>query len=378
MSSSFNNSFTVPEVGQQLRICNSLPADLTDVFAEEADEHLRTIYQGMDCLKINAGDQSALGDVRRASHTLKGAAGAVGMMAVTHLAHRMEDLLDRLAEQTDLVETDRVAAGRLVSITQQELLLDTADQLQALTSDEIQIEEVAKQIVAIYDRYQTEMEDNHACEPIANNSVDIQDKQVQRRIRPRSAGKKQQFLRVPMDRLDELVALLGEMTVNRSKFQQQLDYFESRIEDLQNAMGRMGEVAQLVKNKNELHSTKTELSVSQSHQNFASAASTEQFDGFDELEFQQFNDNVVLEDRLDEANKDAEVLAGDFRKAKSGFDVLLRRQQQLNRDAQKKHDENPHGAAWQCGKSIGSNGKNRFKEAWQASRFRNHWSRNRN
>ena len=41
-----------------------------------------------------------LQELRRAVHTLKGAAGVVGYMVASKLAHRMEDLLDRLYEGT--------------------------------------------------------------------------------------------------------------------------------------------------------------------------------------------------------------------------------------------------------------------------------------
>ena len=40
----------------------------------------------------------ALLEIRRGVHTIKGAAGMVGFMAINKISHRMEDLLDNLYE----------------------------------------------------------------------------------------------------------------------------------------------------------------------------------------------------------------------------------------------------------------------------------------
>ena len=123
-----------------------MPAELLEIFNEEAEDHLRTIYDGFGRLKHEPGDETALSNVRRAAHTLKGAAGAVGLQSATRLSHRMEDLLDRLA------------AGRTpVSERQLNLLLATADQLQDLMTGDFDIQAAAKQIVDLYQRYSEEM-----------------------------------------------------------------------------------------------------------------------------------------------------------------------------------------------------------------------------
>ncbi|MDQ3259031.1 MAG: Hpt domain-containing protein, partial [Acidobacteriota bacterium] len=70
--------------------------EMLEVFAEEAEDHLRTMSVGLAALDRNLADRAALQEVRRSTHTLKGAAGVVGFRTLAQLAHRMEDLLDRL------------------------------------------------------------------------------------------------------------------------------------------------------------------------------------------------------------------------------------------------------------------------------------------
>ena len=347
MSSTQNDLIKASDILLQLQAGSSMPMELMEVFAEEAEDHLRTIYGGMDRLKKSNSDQDALGDVRRASHTLKGAAGAVGLQAVTNLAHRMEDLLDRLAE-----------SGESVSDVQLNLLFATADQLQELTSEDLDFEVVATQIATLYRGYDHEMgnADNaeNGLEAVVDQpeevSIGQEDRRENsrrketrrretRRREARSDEKKgQQFLRVPMERLDDLVRLLSEMIVNRTELQQQIDNFESRIGDMNSAFGRLNEIAHLATPKTSTPQNGTFAKFLGENQNASKQLGNrglESFYGFDQLEFEQFDRHWLLEQRLAEADKDAEILGGELQKSKTAFAALIRRQQQLNRDAQR-------------------------------------------
>lgn len=69
-----------------------------EVFRSEADELLANIGRNLDTLCQTPNDQAALWEIRRNAHTFKGAAGIVGFTDASKIAHRMEDLLDRLVE----------------------------------------------------------------------------------------------------------------------------------------------------------------------------------------------------------------------------------------------------------------------------------------
>ena len=51
-------------------------------------------------LEATPDDQAAIDGILREAHTMKGAAGMVGMMRVSRLAHRLEDLLVELRSGT--------------------------------------------------------------------------------------------------------------------------------------------------------------------------------------------------------------------------------------------------------------------------------------
>jgi two-component system chemotaxis sensor kinase CheA len=66
------------------------------MFVEEAKGQLERIASGLLALEAAPGDRETIDGILREAHTMKGAAGMVGMMQVSHLAHRLEDLLVEL------------------------------------------------------------------------------------------------------------------------------------------------------------------------------------------------------------------------------------------------------------------------------------------
>ncbi len=344
MPSKTDKTITVEEVIKQLQAGGALPAELLEVFAEEAEDHLQTIYDGLNRLKASNGDAEALADVRRASHTLKGAAAAVNLQAATRLAHRMEDLLDQLAENQQGATKQQVR-----------LLLTTADHLQALTSGEVDAEPVAKQLVELYEAYATEMslvrtspKDAEVSPPAAEIETTETESEIVTNSKTNESEKagaaadmnrSTQFLRVPLDRLDELSRLIGESIVNRSAIQERLNEFESRIEEMQTSLSRLSAATQEIDGDYNFNALNSQV-LNRANQRAVCAMSmaSDMPNGsayeFDSLEFDQYTDFHLLAHTLSEANNDAETVAGELRNLRESFETLLTRQERLNRDMQ--------------------------------------------
>ena len=69
-----------------------------DIFRSEAEDLLSNIAENLGILSAAPADQNALWEVRRNAHTFKGAAGIVGLKDASEVAHRMEDMLDKMVE----------------------------------------------------------------------------------------------------------------------------------------------------------------------------------------------------------------------------------------------------------------------------------------
>ena len=341
----------VQEIREQLTNGMTLPDEFVEIFAEEAEDHLRSMYAGLQKMRSDRSDAEALGQVRRSTHTLKGAAAAVGLEVVTRLTHRMEDLLDYLAE------TQTEPTGDQVS-----LFLRTTDQVQTLQTGDLNVEDSVGVIAELYSTYavelaatKTEQQDEAttveqaspaaevtttALTTTADVEISTEQSEPENTNSNKSKPKKdQQYLRVPLDRLDGLVALIGEMVVNRSAFNQRLADFEARIEDMQTSLQRFRGVAQEVETRYSVDALKSGRRTHLfNHQNQKQKV---RFDGFeqrgsqlDELEFDRYTDFHLTARTLSEATSDVAVITSELKNLHGDFHTLLGRQQRHNRDAQ--------------------------------------------
>ena len=374
-----HETLDLAQVTAHLQASGQIPAELVEIFSEEAEGHMRTIYDGLDRIRVDRGNREGLADVRRASHTLKGAAAAVGMEAATRLAHRMEDLLDYIADN-----------NLSISEAQVDLLLTTADQLQDLTAGEVVIETMAGELLNIYQQYTKEMEllangrpaeqaleetaqaddradtvnessnaesegtdfeadvsqdqevavstNETASAAIAGSEEEaaaVEQSRPNRRLTPRNQST--QYLRVPLDRLDDLVKLVGEMIVNRSAFHQRLGDFESRIGEMGTAVDRFRSLVHDVETRyavEALKVRKTELGGGVEGLLRSRGRNSAMNRGMDSLEFDRYNEFHLLARTLSETTNDVSLLSGEFKNLLGDFETLLGRQQRLNRDAQ--------------------------------------------
>ncbi len=175
-----------------------------DIFRSEADELLTNIADGLCTLSTSQGDQIALWDVRRAAHTFKGAAGIVGLKEASEIAHRMEDILDRV------VEMRREAVPQVVNH-----LKKCADRLNSIVAardlDE-NTEDIDHQYVDVMSWLSSPVIADSDIQP---NSDDLPDKAVQSRLDSVKTTTTP-IVRVSLDRLDELIKISRSLLVNRS------------------------------------------------------------------------------------------------------------------------------------------------------------------
>ncbi|SFL89385.1 Hpt domain-containing protein [Marinobacter zhejiangensis] len=82
--------------------------DILEIFVEEAGEVLDTIREYLPMLVRQHDDRSALAEVRRAFHTLKGSGRMVGALVVGELAWSVENMLNRVIDGSILMNENIV------------------------------------------------------------------------------------------------------------------------------------------------------------------------------------------------------------------------------------------------------------------------------
>ena len=264
------NSFEVAPPFETASMEFEIDKEMLEVFALEAEEHLRAITANLNLLEQNPNHRAALLEIRRSSHTLKGSAGIVGFHKLSLLAHAQEDLLDYLAENETANAVDNKAIFKI--------LLASTDCLEALSAgqDSPELEQKIAEIHAGFRQVLAQLKTPAASiitetkvpPPVTFNEVktpfvsnEIQPSPVPDEVKTavalpvsepkieaieapeipqtQSANQNRAVIRVSLEKFDDLVKLVSEMVVSRSAFEQRLSNLKRQVEELYHSTRRL-------------------------------------------------------------------------------------------------------------------------------------------
>lgn len=216
------------------RVTSDLSPEAVEVFRDEVQEHLQTITAGLAQLEANPADSGALQSVRRAMHTLKGAAGMMGFGVIQQLAHASEDLLDRLIEGSGSLSADALG-----------LLLDTAETLDQLTSSQADPSTQPPSMAGLLAGYaRLTGGTSPAAAPLAPReaiTIDAGDDADDAREAP-TPNTGDLSVRLQLSKLDDLVNLFGELLVSRSSLEERIERLGRMVSDTVVVSERLREV----------------------------------------------------------------------------------------------------------------------------------------
>jgi two-component system, chemotaxis family, sensor kinase CheA len=180
------------------------------MFAEEAEGRLATLSELLLELERNGGDQELLSSVFREAHTLKGAAAVVGLADVLRVAHAMEEVLEGLRRG------DGVAAPALV-----DALLAAVDGMREMVPAVLAGDDRGDHADRLVAALHTPPPDPDEAPPTpapapapnpASPSEPPPTSTPGPAARPTTPAppRRRETIRLPVERLDELVRLVGE------------------------------------------------------------------------------------------------------------------------------------------------------------------------
>jgi chemosensory pili system protein ChpA (sensor histidine kinase/response regulator) len=341
----------VPEAEVEIVPAEPIPAELAEVFAQEAQEHLQTIARLTAHLGRSPDDRDALLELRRAVHTIKGAAGVVGYKGASRLAHRMEDLLDAMAEGTAVLTPE----GSRVLLASS----DALDDLISLSSDPAVLRERFRKLLAEYDRLvsgaapapmaaappqpaagpppasdaESPASPVRASDEIASPAAvrdPVPDRRRTTRDRRQGPGDRRaaaQVVRVPFERLNELVRVVSELVLNRATFDQHYASLIEQVDELRLSTARLRRVTQKLE---------TEYEVRAMSGSFGPRPVTGTAQGFDALEFDRYTDFHLLTRELTETASDIGTVTSRLGETIGDFDGDITRLGRLTREVQDK------------------------------------------
>ncbi len=388
---------------------DEISSELMEIFLLEAEEHLLSMHSSLRHLEVNPVHPEMIQNVRRSAHSLKGTAAMIGFQQITHLAHRMEDLLDLvydgeisltpemirlLTVSTDLLEdmsNHQESAASLSQVYQgfEKILPASASsqvaQLREAAGDQYDAAKVPmvspyfeetevpelptfesepKSPALSFAEPQPEFATNEIAtdepaevralpafqaEPETSFQIESESLREETVLAPTVAGRTEtmtqtssQFVRVPIEKLDEVVKLISEMIIARTTFEQRLGDFAHQVEEMQLSGTRLRRVASNFETKYEASSlggnklvtgTGTPGQEKALRHNALLNAVTH---GFDDLEFDRYTEFHLLSRELSEACNDIQTLGRELGHLNSDFLGYLNRQGRIYSELQHK------------------------------------------
>ncbi len=320
--------------------------DLLEIFVQEGDDILDHSDSLMAKLRESPQDRDLITGLQRDLHTLKGGARMAGLAAIGDLSHAMESLLESISENRrvmDRVTVDSLERGfdRLHGLVQrvsrrqalampehaiarfEGLVSGELPSMPALSNEpEAPIVESAPVAEKIVVEESSHVESAAPVvakvppppRPIRQALVEEEDP---------AARAPQEMIRVRSDLLDSLVNYAGEVSIYRSRLEQQISTFRFNLIEFEQTVSRLREQLR----KLELETEAQILSRYQREQHESDAA-------FDPLELDRFSQLQQLSRALAESVSDLVSIQGLLDDLTRQSETLLLQQSRVSSDLQ--------------------------------------------
>ncbi len=257
VAASTNNTSITQSTSSASAMNGEFGEEAAEIFRLEAEEHLQTISTYVAALEKEPTNREFIQGIRRATHTLKGAAAMMGFRAIAELSHVSEDLLDSIMEEKTPASSDALS-----------IILDTAETLDILIMgrdtdnipDEVRVQALrvryaqllGEQAISLnstnddIDEALEESEDERVTETAIVAGVISDEPEIANQHAKRDEDLS---VRVRLQKLDELVNLFGELLVNRSVLEERVERLVRLVSDVGISSNRLRDVGQKLESR---------------------------------------------------------------------------------------------------------------------------------
>lgn len=218
--------------------------EFLDEYVMDARDQLSVLNEGLLELENNPRDKNVINRIFRAAHTLKGNSAAMGYMDISSLAHKIENVLDKVRleklEITDVIVDALFGVldaleSMIEAISSRVPPKDCSQILVKLDSIISDVKEEPKKIVGKKEAKEAEIGSEIKKVSAAGKYELEGEVKSEEACKPEATPIKEvQTIRVGTDKLDALVNLVGELIINKSRFSQIAS--EADQEPLNNAL----------------------------------------------------------------------------------------------------------------------------------------------
>ena len=213
--------------------------ELLEVFIEEASDIVEHTEQTLQRWKRAPSDRAVMADLQRELHTLKGGARMADITEIGDLAHAVESLMVKVTEGAlscseamfGVLERAQDTLAGMVEQVRSHQPLESADGIVAALEA---LREGQELPTAVADAAQTKVSAQKPAKAVAEADAELEE----RRSRSRTG---QELVRVKADLLDNLVNHAGEVSIYRSRLEQQVGAYGFNLVEMEQTVARVRE-----------------------------------------------------------------------------------------------------------------------------------------
>jgi len=324
------NESEVPSDAEQpavSRLRDELDAELLQVFLTEAAELLPSVATNLRGLASNPNDGELARDLMRKLHTVKGSARMAGAMRLGEAVHEMETRMEaamQLANVPPIIIDDLHSQYDHAMALYDELQNPVAAVGPAVVDERPATEEPPRAPVIDIAAARTDARAESSKTGSVVSPLAVMGGEVSATLTAAAPGAQQAatFIRVRADVLDKLVDQAGEVSIARSKLENEVGTIKGSLTDLTENISRLR--AQL---------REVEIQADAQIQARGDKLSRESAD-FDPLEFDRYTRLQELTRMLAESVEDVAMVQSNMLKGLQSADTDLTSQSRLTRDLQ--------------------------------------------
>ncbi len=321
-----------PEVLEQEEAVANLDDELLEIFSEEASEIFDRGEHLLAELDEKPDDIDIIQALQRDLHTLKGGARMAGLNQIGDLSHQLESLFESIAEKEGAISSGQydtiskvmdklhsmVTAddyGQLTSIESETQLLE-----KILSDEGAEVGEESKLDKEFFDPLNQSVSPIVADSSLADEEIDAMPTDVQKKKSNVLSGGQ---IKVNSELLDKLVNFAGEVSIYRSRMDQQSAELRLNIDELENTVERVRRLLRELE-----HETEAQIISNYQHEG------EELEEDFDPLELDQFSTIQQLSRSLAESVSDLSNIQNYLQESARSSETLLLQQSRVNTELQ--------------------------------------------
>jgi chemosensory pili system protein ChpA (sensor histidine kinase/response regulator) len=307
-----------------LTIPEDINNDLLDAYLQEVPQNAADFSTCIQNI-IQSPEISEIEHAQRIAHTLKGSSNIIGIKGIASIAHHLEDTLEYLAKH-------QVAPPKELTDT----MVEAADCLETMVDTLLGQDEAppqAQQVLQSVLDWANRIDKGQLDAPPTPTTTDVKPVDAPQQSEPvskkpaadSSVAAPEQFLKVSTKTIDELMRLVGELSISVGQIQEKLKHVTHNMRTLNE---RDLSLQQKTFELENLVDVRGITGVENRYKQTAKA------DEFDPLEFEEYNELHSVAHSFIEFLADNRELAMSIREDLSGLETMFIHQERLNKEFQ--------------------------------------------